>query len=37
MKVIWDPRAREAKREIASYIGRQFGTKRTKKFKQEVD
>jgi plasmid stabilization system protein ParE len=37
MKVDWDPKAKEAKRQVAAYIRKEFGTKRAKKFKQEVD
>jgi plasmid stabilization system protein ParE len=37
MKVDWDPKAKEAKHQVAAYIRKEFGTKRAKKFKQEVD
>ena len=37
MKVDWDPKAKEAKRQVAAYIRQEFGTRRAKKFKQEVD
>ena len=28
MKVIWDPKAKEARTQVANYIRRQFGAKR---------
>ena len=37
MKVIWQPLAKEGKRQIADYIRREFGLKRKKAFMQEVD
>lgn len=37
MKAIWDPMAREAKSRIATYIRNEFGIKRAKRFRQEVD
>lgn len=37
MKAIWEPKAKVAKRQIAAYIRTEFGTKRAKKFRQEVD
>ena len=37
MKAIWEPKAKDAKRQIAAYIRSEFGTKRAKKFRQDVD
>ena len=37
MKVIWLTRAKVGRRQVATYIRREFGTKRAKRFKQEVD
>lgn len=37
MKALWEPKAKEAKRRIAAYIRNEFGTKRAKKFRLEVD
>ena len=37
MKVHWEPRAKMAQRQVAAYIRKEFGTKRAKRFKQEVD
>ena len=37
MKVHWEPRAKMALRQVAAYIRKEFGTKRAKRFKQEVD
>lgn len=37
MKAIWEPKAKEAKSQISAYIRTEFGTKRAKKFRQEVD
>ena len=36
MKVIWDPKAKENRSEVADYIRRQFGAKRKMRFLQEV-
>ena len=37
MKVIWDPDARKAQRQVAAYIRKEFGVKRANRFRQEVD
>lgn len=37
MKAIWDSEAKKAQRQVASYIRKEFGVKRAKKFRQEVD
>ena len=37
MKAIWESKAKDAKRQVAAYIRKEFGTKRAKKFRQEVD
>ncbi len=37
MKAIWDSKAKKAQRQVASYIRKEFGVKRAKKFRQEVD
>ena len=37
MKVIWQTRAKIGRRQVAAYIRKEFGTKRAKKFKEEVD
>ena len=37
MKVIWQKPARKSRSQIAAYIRKEFGTKRAKKFRQEVD
>ena len=37
MRVIWDLRAKEAQRQIAAYIRRQFGVKFEKIFMQKID
>lgn len=37
MKVNWDPEAKKAQRQVAAYIRKEFGVKRAKKFRQEVD
>lgn len=37
MKAIWDSEARKAQRQVAAYIRKEFGVKRAKKFRQEVD
>ena len=36
MKVIWQESAKAGRRQVAAYIRREFGIKRTKKFRQEV-
>ena len=36
MKVIWDPKAKEARTKVANYIRRQFGAKRKIRFLQDV-
>ena len=37
MKVHWDPVAMKALRQVAAYIRREFGVKRAKRFRQDVD
>jgi len=37
MKAVWDIKARKAQRQVAAYIRKEFGTKRAKRFFQEVD
>lgn len=37
MKVHWDPVAMKAQRQVAAYIRREFGVKRAKRFRQDVD
>ena len=37
MKVYWDPAAMKAQRQVAAYIRREFGVKRAKRFRQDVD
>ena len=37
MRVIWQEPAKVGRRQVAAYIRKEFGTKRAKKFKQEVD
>ena len=37
MKIIWQTKAKEGRRQIAAYIGKKFGTKYMKNFRQEVD
>ena len=36
MKVIWDPKARKGRNQVAKYILRQFGVKRKDEFLLEV-
>ena len=36
MRVVWDPQAKEARTKVASYICREFGSKRKTRFLQEV-
>ena len=36
MKVIWDPKAKEARTQVANYIRRQFGVNRKIRFLQDV-
>jgi plasmid stabilization system protein ParE len=36
MRVVWDPKAKEARTKVANYIRREFGTKRKTRFLQEV-
>lgn len=36
MKVEWDPKAKEARSQVADYIRREFGAKRKIRFLQEV-
>ena len=36
MRVVWDPKAKEARTQVANYIRRQFGAKRKTRFLQEV-
>lgn len=37
MKLIWQEPAKVGRRQVAAYIRREFGIKRAKKFRQEVD
>lgn len=37
MKAIWDTEAMKAQRQVAAYIRKEFGVKRAKKFRKEVD
>ena len=37
MKVSWQTPAKEGRRKVAAYIRKEFGTKRVKNSKQEVD
>ena len=37
MRVIWQEPAKVGRRQVAAYIRKEFGTKRAKRFKQEVD
>ena len=37
MKIIWQEPAKTGRREVTAYIRREFGTKRAKQFRQEVD
>lgn len=37
MKAVWDTKAKMAQRQVAAYIRKEFGTKRAKRFLQEVD
>ncbi|MCR5198274.1 MAG: type II toxin-antitoxin system RelE/ParE family toxin [Prevotella sp.] len=37
MKAVWEPKAIEAKRQVAAYIRKEFGIKRAKLFRQEID
>jgi len=37
MKAIWDSEAKKAQRQVVAYIRKEFGVKRAKKFRQEVD
>lgn len=36
MRVVWDPKAKEARTQVAAYIRREFGAKRKTRFLQEV-
>ena len=36
MRVVWDPKAKEARTQVANYIRREFGSKRKTRFLQEV-
>ncbi len=36
MRVVWDPKAKEARTQVANYIRWQFGAKRKIRFLQEV-
>ena len=36
MRVVWDPKAKEARTQVANYIRREFGPKRKTRFLQEV-
>ena len=37
MKLIWQEPAKKGRREVAAYIRREFGIKRAKQFRQEVE
>ena len=37
MKVIWQTPAKEGRSQVAAYIRKEFGTKRKRKFMQEVN
>ena len=37
MKIIWQTRAKEGRRQVAAYIRRQFGVNHVKIFRQKVD
>ena len=36
MKVVWDPRAKQTRSQVANYIRREFGAKRKIRFLQDV-
>ena len=36
MRVVWDPKAKEARTQVANYIRREFGARRKTRFLQEV-
>lgn len=36
MRVIWDPKAKEARTKVANYIRQEFGAKRKTRFLQDV-
>ena len=36
MKVVWDPKAKEARTKVANYIRREFGAKHKTRFLQDV-
>ena len=37
MKLIWQEPAKDGRRQVAAYIRREFGIKRAKRFRQEID
>lgn len=37
MKVVWQEAAKVGRRQVAVYIRKEFGTKRAKRFRQEID
>lgn len=37
MKVVWQEAAKVGRRQIAAYIRKEFGTRRAKTFRQEID
>jgi plasmid stabilization system protein ParE len=37
MKVVWQEAAKVGRRQVAAYIRKEFGTKRVKRFRQEID
>lgn len=37
MKVVWQESAKVGRREVAAYIRKEFGIKRVKRFRQEID
>ena len=37
MKIIWQESAKEGRRQVAAYIHKEFGIKRAKRFRQEID
>ena len=36
MRVVWDPKAKDARTKVANYIRREFGAKRKTCFLQDV-
>ena len=37
MKVVWQEAAKVGRRQVAAYIRKEFGTRRAKTFRQEID